>query len=209
MGYTECPGYRYVGVSCLVGAVIGSKLGMIFYVPVGDFVAFLGRMSELRMDGKTVLGALTGGYVGGEVGKRLVGVQFSTGDALALALPVGQAFGRLGCFLAGCCFGKETTVPWATLSRAALRHPVQLYESALCLALAAALLLVRDHARPPGHLFRLYLIGYASIRFSLEFYRGEPQHRLGTLSWAQVYCLVVVAVLAVSLRPSRRRSPAN
>ena len=212
LGYTKEPGYRFVGVSCLMGAVLGAKLGMIFYLPPDEFGRLFSGVADLRVDGKTVLGALTGGYLGGELGKKIFGVDFSTGDALAVALPVGQALGRLGCFLADCCYGTHSALPWATESWGAARHPVQLYEAALCLLLAGGLFAIRKRPRPAGHLFRYYLIAYVSIRFVLEFFRGDPQHMVGPLSWAQVYCLIVAAgflasILVPAWRGRRTRSP--
>ena len=200
LGYVKDPGYRFVGAGCLVGAVIGSKLGMLSYLPLGDMRGLWSAALSLRFDGKTIVGALAGGYLFGELTKRLAGVKFSTGDALAVALPVGQAIGRLGCFFAGCCYGTTSTLPWAVYEHGARRHPVVLYEAALDLALAGWLFSIRKEPRTPGHLFRYYLVGYATIRFGLETLRGEPQRTLGPLSFTQVLCLAAIVVLWLSLR---------
>ena len=206
LGYVKDPAYRWVGVSCLVGAVLGAKLGMLFYLTPSELWDLGARAIDLRFDGKTVLGALTGGYLGGELGKKIVGVQFSTGDALAVAIPAAQSIGRLGCFFAGCCFGVTSDVAWAVHQHHALRHPVQLYESAACAILALCLWSMRKRERPAGVLFRYYLIAYASIRFASEFFRGEPQHHLGPLSYAQVYCVVIALGFAASLPSAFRES---
>ncbi|MEM6954448.1 MAG: prolipoprotein diacylglyceryl transferase family protein [Myxococcota bacterium] len=200
LGYVRDPRYRWVGLACLLGAVLGAKLGMLFYLSVDQLLELGARAADLRFDGKTVLGAITGGYIAGELAKKALGVRYSTGDALAVALPVGQAIGRLGCFFTGCCFGAPCELPWSVAQHDALRHPVQLYESAACLALAGWLWSTRTRPRRAGFLFRYYLIGYAAIRFSMEFFRGEPQRQLGPLSYAQVYCLIIALVFAVSLR---------
>jgi phosphatidylglycerol:prolipoprotein diacylglycerol transferase len=195
---------------------------MLLYLPLDDMPRLLAEAQSLRFDGKTIVGALAGGYLFGELTKKLAKVEFSTGDALAVALPLGQAIGRVGCFFGGCCYGTACSLPWAVYSHGAARHPVMLYEAALDLALAAVLVAVRARsrpltrskarnvavllARPPGHLFRYYLIGYGVIRFSLEFLRGEPQRTLGPLSFTQVICLLAVAALGISLRfPSAAR----
>jgi len=205
LGYTRDPAYRWVGLSCLLGAVLGAKLGMLFYLDPGQLWELGLRAADFRFDGKTVLGALTGGYLGGELGKKIVGVRFSTGDALAVALPAAQSIGRLGCFFAGCCFGAPSEVPWAVHQLGLLRHPVQLYESLACASLAGLLWSIRRKERPPGVLFRYYLIAYASIRFVSEFFRGEPQHQLGPLSFAQAYCLLVAFGFSLSLPWAFRR----
>jgi phosphatidylglycerol:prolipoprotein diacylglycerol transferase len=202
LGYTAHPGYRFVGVGCLVGAVIGAKLGMLFYLPLDDMPRLWAEAESLRFDGKTIVGALAGGYLFGEITKKLAGVKFSTGDALAVALPLGQAIGRIGCFFGGCCYGTTCSLPWGVPNHGAMRHPVVLYEAGLDFALAMTLFAIRETARPPGHLFRYYLIGYGVIRFGLETLRGEPQRTLGPLSFTQAFCLLAIALLALSFRAS-------
>lgn len=206
LGYGRDENYRFVAVGCLLGAVIGAKLGLLLYEPWSEVVRIGRSMAALQFDGKTVLGALAGGYAAGEITKRLVRVRFSTGDALAIALPVGQAIGRIGCFFGGCCYGTVTNLPWAVMQAGALRHPVQLYESVLDASLAAFLFAIRRRPRTPGYLFRYYLIGYGVIRFGLEWLRGEPQRMLGPLTFAQLFCGVGVAVVAASLFVAKNRS---
>ncbi len=209
LGYVKHPGYRFVGLSCLLGAALGAKLGMLFYISPERSGSSLVNFFDLHVAGKTVLGALTGGYIAGELGKKIVRVDFSTGDALAIALPVALAFGRVGCFLGGCCYGTPTEVPWAVHIRGLSIHPVQLYEALACLALAGFLYRIRGRDRPAGHLFRYFLIAYALLRFSCEFVRGEAQLRLGPLSWAQVYCLAVALGFTLSVIWARRRARAD
>ncbi len=192
------PRYRYLGVICLLGAMVGAKLGMLLYIHGSRMPELWQGALSLRFDGKTIIGALSGGYLFGEIGKKLLGIRYSTGDALAIALPVGQAIGRIGCFVGGCCYGAPCTLPWLS------RHPVQLYESALDLMLAALLFSIRDAPRPAGHLFRYYLIGYCAIRVFLDLFRGEPQPQLGPMSYAQIYCTVAALLLVASIVWSRR-----
>ncbi len=204
LGYSADDRYRWVGVSSMLGAFIGAKAAMALYLSPAAWTQLLTNVVDLQFAGKSVLGALTGGYLFGELGKRIVGVRYSTGDALAVALPVGHAIGRMGCTWAECCYGAVADVPWAVVSHGAPRHPVQLYESAACFALAGATWTLRLRPRPAGVLFRRYLLGYAAIRFATEFFRGEPQVGVGVLSGAQIYCLLVGLVLVASLRvPSR------
>jgi phosphatidylglycerol:prolipoprotein diacylglycerol transferase len=117
------------------------------------------------------------------------------GDLFAPALAVGHAFGRLGCFAAGCCFGKETTarfgvafprssVAFDVLERAGAipigasetppLHPTQLYEAAGELALFGLLCALRPRLRRrPGALLLCYLGLYALLRFVIEIFRGD------------------------------------
>ena len=189
LGYDRSPGHHWVGLGGLLGAIVGAKVGLLLFEPWTDFQQMLAGILSLDFTGKTVLGGIAGGYLGVEVMKRVVGVTFSTGDGFAVALPLGQAIGRLGCFANGCCWGAETSVPWAVELHGATRHPVQLYEAGLDLALVALLWSWRDRGWPAGHLFRRYLVGYACIRFVLDFVRGDAQLLLGPLTAVQWFCL--------------------
>jgi phosphatidylglycerol:prolipoprotein diacylglycerol transferase len=119
-------------------------------------------------------------------------------DLFAPALALGHAFGRLGCFAAGCCYGKELNIHWAFgfppgsvafdqyvatgMSRDALStpplHPTQLYEAAGELAIFAVLLAFRPRLRArPGSLLLVYLALYALLRFVVEVFRGDYARR--------------------------------
>lgn len=186
--------HTQVALGGLVGGVIGAKVLMILYVTPDLWWANLVEMARFDFDGKTVLGGLTGGYLGVELSKRVVGITHSTGDAYAVALPVGHAVGRLGCLWNGCCFGAESSLPWAVLQHGALRHPAQVYEMGGNLVLAGVLWSVRTRTRVPGELFRLYLVGYAMLRFALDPLRGDAHIAVGPLSLVQLYCVVVAGV---------------
>lgn len=189
----------------LIGAIVGAKLLMILYVPVDRWLQILAEMQRLDFDGKTVIGGLTGGYLGVEVAKRIEGITVSTGDSYAIALPVGHAIGRLGCLWNGCCYGAATDVPWAVVQHGAPRHPAQLYEALGNLALAGLLFAWRERTRAPGQLFRLYLVGYATLRFALDPLRGDAHLPLGPLTAVQLYCLAVIAVFGTWAWRDQRR----
>jgi len=148
-------------------------------------------------------------------------------DAVCLYLPLGHAFGRLGCFFGGCCFGAPTDsacgVRFPAGSPAFLQHksqgllpdgavaslpvhPSQLYETAGNLVLFALLLLVRRRPQPPGRLTALYLAGYATLRFTLEFWRGDAIRGVYFgLSASQCIALATLAaVIAATMRGGKR-----
>ncbi len=144
-----------------------------------------------------------------------------TADALAPAVVVGQAVGRLGCFSAGCCFGRPATVPWAVTFRdeyaaravgvpldVAL-HPTQLYESIACFAIFAFLLWLAPRKRFHGQVLVAYLAIYATVRFTIEFFRGDSVRGSvfgGWLSTSQfIAVLVMAAVLLVTPYLARRQ----
>lgn len=201
LGYEATPGHRWVGVGALVGAVVGAKLGMVLFD--ADLAELGRRMLDPDFTGKTVVGGIGGGYLGVEITKRLVGVTHSTGDAFAVSLPLAQAIGRVGCFLHGCCPGVPWDGPWA-VTLDVPRHPAPLYETAGDLLLAGALWSVRRAPRPAGELFRLYLVGYALLRFSLEPLRADANWGWGPLTSVQWVCLATAAGFSVAVARARR-----
>lgn len=192
LGHGAMPGYGWVPLSALLGAVVGAKLGMLLFVPWGDFRALLAGMAELDFTGKTVVGALAGGVLAVEITKRRVGITRRTGDAFAVALPLGLACGRIGCFFNGCCVGTAWDGPWAVSIAGVARHPVQLYETGLDLGLAALMASYRGRAWPEGHHFRRMLVGYAGIRLVLETLRDDAQPLLGPLTLIQLVCAATI-----------------
>jgi phosphatidylglycerol:prolipoprotein diacylglycerol transferase len=134
-------------------------------------------------------------------------------------VPAGHAIGRLGCFLAGCCYGSHCELPWAvtyTDPLAAARagtplneplHPVQLYEMGSELALAGFLSwwLLRK-SRFTGQVSCFYLIGYAVLRFLYEFLRTDHRGTVGPVSTSQAIALAVVAVATPLLVLGWRRA---
>ena len=126
-----------------------------------------------------------------------------TSDFLIVAVPLGHALGRVGCFLAGCCYGKPTTLPWGvrftdphTLVPPELvgvpLHPTQLYEAALNFALFLLLHDASKKTHKDGKILVEYVLCYAVMRFALEFLRGDYRggFLLG-LSPSQVISLAV------------------
>lgn len=99
------------------------------------------------------------------------------------ALTIGHAIGRIGCFLAGCCFGAETDAFWGMHMHGASRHPTQILE-ALSLGLIG-FLVIKFRERKSDTLI-IYLLGYGIFRFSIEFLRGdEARGQWGVLSPSQ------------------------
>ena len=201
LGYARTPGHAYVGVGALLGAMIGSKVGMLLFA--ADMHALWEAALALDFTGKTVVGGIGGAWLGVEVTKRIVGVTHSTGDAFAVSVPVAQALGRVGCFLNGCCPGIQlsSSGSWAALAVGG-RFPQQLVETAADLGLAALLWSIRRRERPQGWLFRYYILGYAAIRFMLEFVRDDVGPRIG-LTLVQWVCLGTILAVGFSVRRSR------
>ena len=121
-------------------------------------------------------------------------------DLAAPSLVLGQGIGRLGCFLNGCCYGKETKVFWGVRfpEDAVVRHPVQLYETAACFLIFAALSFFYNRkARKDGSVIMLYLVLYASARFGIEFFRGDQflTWGLSVPQWTSLFLLLGAVML--------------
>jgi phosphatidylglycerol:prolipoprotein diacylglycerol transferase len=124
-------------------------------------------------------------------------------DLGSISLPLAHAFGRLGCFSAGCCYGKPTGMPWGVsfdsqLVDISMRgiplHPTQLYEAGALFLLFAFLYRHRVHKKFSGELALLYCVGYSAIRFIIEFFRGDLVRGFvveGVLSTSQFIALLV------------------
>ncbi len=129
-----------------------------------------------------------------------------TCDVFAPGLALGHAFGRIGCFAAGCCWGRETHVPWAVTFHNPLAaeivgtplgiplHPTQLYEFVVELANAAFLTWLIKRKKFEGEIIGAYMILYGFARYFIEFLRGDPGRGqfFGFMSDTQVIALCLV-----------------
>ncbi|OEG69536.1 hypothetical protein ATZ36_09000 [Candidatus Endomicrobiellum trichonymphae] len=103
------------------------------------------------------------------------------GDFFAPALALGHALGRIGCFFSGCCYGKESSLPWSVVFinehslavRGKPLHPTQLYEAFANLLLFVFLHFYSKKEHKSGVSFAVYITGYAVLRFIIEFFRGD------------------------------------
>ena len=141
-------------------------------------------------------------------------------DLLCAVLPLGHAFGRIGCFFYGCCYGRDSDA-WCAVTFPAgspswYEHgrrmvsvlPTQLFEAAALLVLFAALLAFRYRKTfmrgfGEGTLTGLYMIGYGAIRFGIEYLRGDPRAAVGPFSISQTISIALVAAGLAFLGISR------
>ena len=193
-----------VYVAALIGAFLGAKLAYLFAEGWRD----LGQADMwLRLaTGKSILGALPGGYAGVELAKRWVGYRGVTGDWFAVIAPVGIILGRIGCWSHGCCLGRAWEPAWFTMRDASGigRWPAVPAEILFNLAMLACFFVLRHQRRLTGQHFHLYLIAYGLFRFLHEFLRDTPRVA-GSVSGYQLIALLVAAfgVLAFHRRATR------
>jgi phosphatidylglycerol:prolipoprotein diacylglycerol transferase len=208
--------FMSLGFTAIVGALIGAKALYLLRNP-SDLFSWSAVASA---------GDFYGGFIGGLIASALFFLRhpnvpvWRAADICAPAIALGQAIGRLGCFMAGDDYGRPTNVPWAVVfsnpvasdiggAPLGIRlHPVQLYESAVCLALFGALLWFRRQPHRDGDVIIAYSVGYAIARFILEFYRGDADRGFvfgGLLSTSQLIAVAVLVVAALLLAARRRR----
>jgi phosphatidylglycerol:prolipoprotein diacylglycerol transferase len=162
--------------------------------------------------GKSILGALPGGYAAVELAKKRVGYTQATGDRFAVVVCLGMLLGRTGCAIHGCCAGVPWDVAgWAVRdSSGVLRWPAAQAEWVFNAVALAAILVMRSRGALPGQAFHLYLVAYALFRFAHEFMRDTPKV-FGGLSGYQFAAIAVGALGSVGFflrqRAGRRLEP--
>ncbi len=180
----------------LAGGVVGGRL---FHIALNSWYYTDWRsVLDTRNGGLSIHGVLLGGTIAAAAYSRFRSVRFvDLVDLVAPSVALGQAIGRIGCFLSGCCYGIETSGTWGFNTRFApgLRHPYQLYESVADLALFVVLLSLGKKVKFSGGLFLVYAFGYSMIRFFLEFFRDNDSYALG-LSYGQWGSLAAALVAA-------------
>ena len=183
----------------IVGGFAGSKL-LYWLINIKQIMKDPAYVLYTIGDGFVVIGSILGGIGACYLCCRKYRVSFlAVFDLFVPSLALGQGFGRIGCFLAGCCYGKETIhFPYVIFHNSSFAPnlvplvPVQLYASALNFANAFLLLCydrrVRDSGKKKdGCVGALYLILYGTGRFFLEYLRGDVERGMwGIFSTSQI-----------------------
>jgi phosphatidylglycerol:prolipoprotein diacylglycerol transferase len=209
-----------LGIYIIIAALIGAKL-LLLVVDFDQFRRSPGELLSLVRSG----GVFYGGLI------LAVAVAFwyiarhrmpfwTTTDVFAPGIALGHVTGRLGCFAAGCCYGRPTDVSWAvvfTNPQAAANvgtplgiplHPTQLYEAGAELLILVFLLATEKKGRTfPGRTFWLYMFLYAISRFVIEIYRGDPRGEMFGMSTSQVISVVLAPLSLIMLVYLARTTP--
>jgi phosphatidylglycerol---prolipoprotein diacylglyceryl transferase len=186
--------------AAVLGAAVGSRL--LFWMEDPAATAGYLRSAPAMLGGKTLVGALLGGWIAVEGTKRWIGLRSSTGDLFVVPLAFGIAVGRVGCFLSGLpdgTYGTATTLPWGVdLGDGVARHPTAIYESVFMLVFGAILSRVAPRLER-GQLFTAFIAGYLLFRLVIDFIKPGVTAALG-LTAIQLACVAGLAICARRLR---------
>ncbi len=220
-----------LGIYVIVAAIVGGKLLLL----VTDFQSFRQNPADLmslaRSGGVFYGGLLLSVAVAFWYMRRHALALWPTFDVFAPGIALGHAVGRLGCLMAGCCYGRPTSLPWGitfsdpftgsyvgTPLGVAL-HPTQIYEVIAETAILLFLLaLERRRGDFPGRTFWAYILLYGLTRYSIEFFRGDPRGAMWIFSTSQFISVILVPLSVIMLAylanraaaagQERRRQPA-
>jgi phosphatidylglycerol:prolipoprotein diacylglycerol transferase len=197
-----------LGVWLIIAGMAGGKLFHIIFF-WDEF------MDGWRQEG---LRSLREGFVfyGGFIGACLTTIAYARmkrlplwklADVCAPSVALGHAFGRLGCFFNGCCYGKACSLPWAVrfpsphLTHTFPVHPTQLYEVLGNVAIFAGLSACLCHKRFDGQVWWLYVLSYGALRFVIELFRGDYEtYYFGVFTLGHIIATVMIAVALIGLK---------
>jgi phosphatidylglycerol:prolipoprotein diacylglycerol transferase len=169
----------------LIASIFGAR-ALYVIEHLGEFRREWGSVLALWQGGLTLYGGIVAGTFAGLASAKRMGMpRWVVADALTPSLALGTMFGRIGCFLNGCCYGHPTTLPWGVKfppgSFAALEfgdtpvHPSQLYNAAAGLGMFAVLWALRGRFRTPGVMFWTFIVVFSIVRVAIDLTRAyEP-----------------------------------
>jgi phosphatidylglycerol:prolipoprotein diacylglycerol transferase len=208
-----------LGLVIVLSAVIGSKLLTALDYP-GFYSGDWSRLWDQTMiRGGVFYGGFLLAIIGSAIYMRLAHLPgWRVADCVAPGLALAQGLGRIGCFLAGCCWGTPTNLPTGVIFESEQAHvitgvplhvrlhPTQLYEAALVLLAIPFLLWLKKRKTFDGEVVLAYILYYAVVRFFLEFFRGDPRGYYGPLSTSQLVSVLIIPIAAFLLVRLRSQS---
>jgi len=212
-----------LGIVGLLAGFVGAKL-LLYALDLRYYLADPMRMVQNLRSAGVYYGGLGLAVLAGVVYVRRQGLPLGkVADLAAPALSLGQAIGRIGCFLAGCCYGRACDLPWGVTFRdpraadltgvpmGVSLHPTQLYHATADLVTLAVAMLLMKRRRFDGQVFWTWLLLYAALRAIVEHWRGDLARGVffdGRLSTSQIISIPIVVLSAVMLWWLGRRDAA-
>ena len=200
-------------ISSVVFGLLGAKV--LYYLTMLDRVIKDPGVILDEMEGFVVYGGIIGGVLAGYVVCRIKKEKFwQYFDLIAPAIALAQGFGRIGCLLAGCCYGKETDSPLSITFHTSdfapndvALIPTQIYSSILDFLNCIVLCLIARYAKKERTVSGCYLIFYSTGRFILEFFRGDLERgSVGVLSTSQFISIFIFAAGIVVLLTGKKKA---
>jgi phosphatidylglycerol---prolipoprotein diacylglyceryl transferase len=206
-----------LGPWLLVGTIVGARA--LYVISYWNEAFAGGPWTEIFM---VQHGGIV--YYGGLIGASLACIIFAAlkklplwrlADVLAPSIALGSFFGRWGCLMNGCCYGRPTTLPWGIQfpkdhpTYPNLVHPTEIYDSLLNLCLYASLAWLFRRKSFDGQVFAIYLICYAALRSFVEYFRGDytQAHYWGGLSPGQIVSIGVALAGVLLLWKLPKKGP--
>ena len=203
----------------LISAIVGSRL---FYMAANPVIFFQDPWEIIRIQngGLVFYGGLIAALITGLIYMKSTAMPlWRTADIMAPSIAVGQFWGMLGCFFAGCCYGGISDFPWAvtfthpdSLAPTGIPiHPVQLYFALNYLIIYGVLLFVRRYKKFDGQLFWIYVLLFGVTFAALEIFRGDIQSYSvsGALSVSQTVGAGLAMIAAVMIMLLKKPSETN
>lgn len=200
-------------ISSVVFGLLGAKV--LYYLTILDRVIKDPGVILDEMEGFVVYGGIIGGVLAGYVVCRIKKEKFwQYFDLIAPAIALAQGFGRIGCLLAGCCYGKETDSPLSITFHTSdfapndvALIPTQIYSSILDFLNCIVLCLIARYAKKERTVSGCYLIFYSTGRFILEFFRGDLERgSVGVLSTSQFISIFIFVIGAAILFTGKKKT---
>jgi phosphatidylglycerol:prolipoprotein diacylglycerol transferase len=210
--FGKYPGFASdVGIWLMVSGLLGARVAYVVSNFESHYRANPGEIWRIDQGGLIFYGGAIGSMLGMYIYSLLKReAPLPLADLVITPIPLAHALGRVGCFLNGCCFGREYEGFPHVFMANANRHPVQLYEAGLNLIVFGVLLTLFNRKRRDGVVFAAYLMLYPVVRFIIETFRGDERLRVGTWSVAQVVsvCLFAAGLAILGLSRRKGRAPA-
>lgn len=200
-------------ISSVVFGLLGAKV--LYYLTILDRIIKDPGVILDEMEGFVVYGGIIGGVLAGYVVCRIKKEKFwQYFDLIAPAIALAQGFGRIGCLLAGCCYGKETDSPLSITFHTSdfapndvALIPTQIYSSILDFLNCIVLCLIARYAKKERTVSGCYLIFYSTGRFILEFFRGDLERgSVGVLSTSQFISIFIFVIGAAILFTGKKKA---
>ena len=202
----------YLVIWAVVGGFVGAKV-LYFLTRLKDIMENPRVLLDLA-DGFVVYGGIIGGIFSAMAYCKIKKMPFlKYFDLVMPSVALAQGFGRIGCFLAGCCYGRETDSALGIVFQNSSYAPndvkllpTQLISSGLDFLLCAVLILLDRKKKGDGQIAGAYLVLYSIGRFILEFYRGDLiRGNVGALTTSQFIAIFVAlaGVVLIAVRKGR------